>query len=91
MALCRRPGRGPSGGSEHQKRPSPAASIHHFALRVADFDATLARLRQVGVAFETDNTPGDLRMEQVDRIETVRLATLESGGKISVVPRSRAE
>jgi uncharacterized membrane protein YcaP (DUF421 family) len=29
-----------------------------------------------------------LRMEQVERIEDVRLATLESGGKISVVPKS---
>ena len=27
-----------------------------------------------------------LRMEQVERIEDVRLATLEAGGKISVVP-----
>lgn len=32
-----------------------------------------------------------LRMEQVDGIETVGLATLEAGGKISVVPRSRTE
>jgi uncharacterized membrane protein YcaP (DUF421 family) len=28
-----------------------------------------------------------LRMEQVDRVEDVRLATLEAGGKISVVPK----
>jgi uncharacterized membrane protein YcaP (DUF421 family) len=27
-----------------------------------------------------------LRMEQVERVEDVRLATLEAGGKISVVP-----
>jgi uncharacterized membrane protein YcaP (DUF421 family) len=32
-----------------------------------------------------------LRMEQIDGIEAVRLATLEAGGKISVVPRSRTE
>jgi len=32
-----------------------------------------------------------LRMEQVDGIEAVGLATLEAGGKISVVPRSRTE
>jgi hypothetical protein len=28
-----------------------------------------------------------LRMEQVERVEDVRLATLEAGGKISVVPK----
>jgi len=32
-----------------------------------------------------------LRMEQIDGVETVGLATLEAGGKISVVPRSRAD
>lgn len=30
-----------------------------------------------------------LRMEQIDRLEDVKLATLERGGKISVIPKER--
>lgn len=47
---------------------------------VVDRDA----LRRHGIS-DADLAEG-LRMEQVDRIEDVRLATLEGGGKISVVP-----
>jgi uncharacterized membrane protein YcaP (DUF421 family) len=32
-----------------------------------------------------------LRLEQVEHIENVRLATLEGGGRISVAPRKAAE
>ena len=44
--------------TEHDKLPSPAASINHFALRVADFEAALARLRDRGVPYQMDTTPG---------------------------------
>ncbi|HWU14311.1 MAG TPA: YetF domain-containing protein [Caulobacter sp.] len=56
---------------------------------VRDGVADEAALRRHAIA-RADLAEG-LRMEQVDRIETVKLATLEAGGKISVVPRSRAE
>lgn len=48
---------------------------------VIDHDA----MRRHGVS-DADLAEG-LRMEQVDRPEDVRLATLEGGGKISVVPK----
>jgi hypothetical protein len=35
--------------TEHDKLPWPAASIHHFAPRVADFDTALAKLQELGV------------------------------------------
>jgi catechol 2,3-dioxygenase-like lactoylglutathione lyase family enzyme len=60
--------------TEQDKLPSPAASINHFALRVADFDAALARLEQLGVAFETDVTPGgELRQAYVTDPNGVRV------------------
>ncbi len=48
-------------------------------------DPAALRRHEIGQA---DLAEG-LRMEQVDRIEDVRLATLEAGGKISVIPASR--
>jgi catechol 2,3-dioxygenase-like lactoylglutathione lyase family enzyme len=60
--------------TEHDKLPSPAASINHFALRVADFDAALVRLRNLGVPFETDTTPGgELRQVYVTDPNGVRV------------------
>lgn len=60
--------------TEHDKLPSPAASINHFALRVADFDAALARLLDLGVPFETDLTPGgELRQIYVTDPNGVRI------------------
>ena len=60
--------------TEHDKLPSPAASISHFALRVADFDATLARLRALAVPFELDVTPGgELRQVYVTDPNGVRV------------------
>jgi catechol 2,3-dioxygenase-like lactoylglutathione lyase family enzyme len=44
--------------TEQPKVPSSAASINHFALRVADFDAAVAHLTARGVQFETDETLG---------------------------------
>jgi catechol 2,3-dioxygenase-like lactoylglutathione lyase family enzyme len=67
--------------TEHDKRPSPAASINHFALRVADFDAALARLRALGTPFETDTTPGgELRQVYVTDPNGVRVELNAPGG-----------
>ncbi|CAN5326267.1 VOC family protein [soil metagenome] len=60
--------------TEHDKLPSPAASINHFALRVADFDTALAKLQELGVPFETDITPGgELRQIYVSDPNGVRV------------------
>lgn len=60
--------------TEHDKLPSPAASINHFALRVANFDAALARLRALAVPFELDVTPGgELRQVYVTDPNGVRV------------------
>jgi catechol 2,3-dioxygenase-like lactoylglutathione lyase family enzyme len=60
--------------TDHDKLPSPAASIHHFALRVADFEAALARLRDRSVPYETDTTPGgELRQIYVTDPNGVRV------------------
>jgi uncharacterized membrane protein YcaP (DUF421 family) len=52
---------------------------------VRDGVANQAAMRRHAIG-EADLLEG-LRIEQLDRIEDVRLATLEAGGKISVVPR----
>jgi catechol 2,3-dioxygenase-like lactoylglutathione lyase family enzyme len=60
--------------TDHDKLPSPAASINHFALRVANFDAALARLRALAVPFELDVTPGgELRQVYVTDPNGVRV------------------
>ena len=60
--------------AEHDKLPSPAASINHFALRVADFDKALERLRDLGVPYEMDTTPGrELRQIYVTDPNGVRV------------------
>jgi catechol 2,3-dioxygenase-like lactoylglutathione lyase family enzyme len=60
--------------TDHDKLPSPAASINHFALRVANFDAALARLRALAVPFELDVTPGgELRQIYVTDPNGVRV------------------
>jgi uncharacterized membrane protein YcaP (DUF421 family) len=51
---------------------------------VRDGVADVAAMRRHAIG-QADLAEG-LRMEQVDRIEDVRRATLEAGGKISVVP-----
>jgi catechol 2,3-dioxygenase-like lactoylglutathione lyase family enzyme len=40
------------------KAPSKAASINHFALRVADIEETARALEARGVPFEREDTPG---------------------------------
>ncbi|USQ95251.1 YetF domain-containing protein [Caulobacter sp. RL271] len=58
------------------------------AILVRDGVVDEAALRRHAIS-QADLAEG-LRMEQIERIEEVRLATLEAGGKISVVPsRSR--
>ena len=60
--------------TDHDKLPSPAASINHFALRVADFDKALERLRDLGVPYEADTTPGaELRQIYVTDPNGVRV------------------
>ena len=60
--------------TEHDKLPSPAASINHFALRVADFEAALERLRDLGVPYQMDTTPGgELRQIYVTAPNGVRV------------------
>lgn len=60
--------------TEHDKLPSPAASINHFALRVADFDKALERLRDLGIPCEADTTPGgELRQIYVTDPNGVRV------------------
>jgi len=60
--------------TEYDQLPSPAASINHFALRVADFDAALVRPRDLNVPFETDTTPGgELRQVYVSDPNGVRV------------------
>jgi catechol 2,3-dioxygenase-like lactoylglutathione lyase family enzyme len=60
--------------TEHDKLPSPAASINHFALRGADFDKALERTRELGVPYEADTTPGgDLRQIYVTDPNGVRV------------------
>ena len=60
--------------TEHDKLPSPAASINHFALRVADFDKALERLRDLGVPYQMDTTPGgELRQIYVTAPNGVRV------------------
>ncbi len=54
------------------------------AILVRDGVADEAALRRHAIS-QADLAEG-LRMEQVERLEEVRLATLEAGGKISVVP-----
>lgn len=44
--------------TEAPKAPSKAASINHFALRVADIEQAAAELQEKGVAFEREDTPG---------------------------------
>ncbi len=60
--------------TEHDKLPSPAASINHFALRVADFAKALERLRDLGVPYQMDTTPGgELRQIYVTAPNGVRV------------------
>ncbi len=60
--------------TEDAKGPSKAASINHFALRVADIDAAAAELRARGVAFERDDTPGgELRQLYITDPNGVRI------------------
>ncbi|HEX3365701.1 VOC family protein [Phenylobacterium sp.] len=44
--------------TETPKAPSSVAAINHIALRVADFEATLADLKTRGIAFSCETTPG---------------------------------
>ncbi|MBO9558293.1 MAG: DUF421 domain-containing protein [Caulobacter sp.] len=55
------------------------------AILIRDGVVDRGALRRHGIS-DADLAEG-LRMEQVDRTEDVRLATLEGGGKISVVPK----
>jgi catechol 2,3-dioxygenase-like lactoylglutathione lyase family enzyme len=56
------------------KTPSEAASINHFALRVADIDAAAAELSRRGVAFKREETPGaELRQIYVTDPNGVRV------------------
>jgi uncharacterized membrane protein YcaP (DUF421 family) len=50
-------------------------------------DGVLDRAAAARYAITGADLAEGLRMEQVERIEDVRLATLEAGGKISVVPK----
>lgn len=70
-------------------RWSPLARLMKGApvILVRDGVADEAAMRRHAIG-RADLAEG-LRMEQVDGIEAVGLATLEAGGKISVVPRSR--
>jgi uncharacterized membrane protein YcaP (DUF421 family) len=56
---------------------------------VRDGVADQAAMRRHAIG-QTDLLEG-LRMEQVERVEDVRLAMLEAGGKISVVPVTRGD
>jgi catechol 2,3-dioxygenase-like lactoylglutathione lyase family enzyme len=38
--------------------PSTHASINHFALRIADYDAAIAALKAKDIPFDTETTPG---------------------------------
>jgi catechol 2,3-dioxygenase-like lactoylglutathione lyase family enzyme len=44
--------------TEAARTPSKAATINHFALRVADIEAAAADLQRRGVPFEREDTPG---------------------------------
>jgi uncharacterized membrane protein YcaP (DUF421 family) len=57
------------------------------AVLVRQGQADDAALRRHGIS--QDNLMEGLRMEQIDTVADVRLATLEGGGKISVVPEKR--
>lgn len=60
--------------TESPKAPSQVASINHFALRIADYDAALAHLTARGVPFETEDTPGgELRQIYIADPNGVRL------------------
>jgi uncharacterized membrane protein YcaP (DUF421 family) len=54
---------------------------------VRDGLADLKTMRRHGIS-EADLAEG-LRMEQYEKLQDVRLATLEGGGKISIVPKDR--
>src|SRR4051812_43185306 len=67
--------------TEAPKAPSAVASINHFALRVADFDAALAHLTARGVPFETEETPGgELRQLYLTDPNGVRIELNAPGG-----------
>jgi len=42
-----------------KQAPSASSSINHFALRIADYDRTVAELQAQGIAIETEATPGN--------------------------------
>src|SRR5690348_16890675 len=46
-------------GAGTPQAPSTHASINHFALRIANFNAAIARLRAKDIPFEAETTPGD--------------------------------
>jgi catechol 2,3-dioxygenase-like lactoylglutathione lyase family enzyme len=45
--------------ADEAQTPSEAASINHFALRIADYDQAVADLKAKGVAITTAATPGN--------------------------------
>jgi catechol 2,3-dioxygenase-like lactoylglutathione lyase family enzyme len=63
------------------KTPSSGAAINHFALRVADYEATIADLKAKAVPFETETTPGgELRQIYVTDPNGVRIELNSPGG-----------
>ncbi len=63
------------------KGGSQTSSLNHFALRIADFDAERARLDALGVAYETEVTPGGaLRQIYVTDPNGVRVELNAPGG-----------
>jgi catechol 2,3-dioxygenase-like lactoylglutathione lyase family enzyme len=60
--------------TEAAKAPSSAASINHFALRVADIEQAAQDLTAKGVAFKREDTPGgELRQLYVTDPNGVRI------------------
>lgn len=67
--------------TEDAKSPSKAASINHFALRVADIDAAAADLAARGIAFDREDTPGgELRQLYITDPNGVRIELNALGG-----------
>jgi catechol 2,3-dioxygenase-like lactoylglutathione lyase family enzyme len=61
-------------GTDNAKTPSKAATINHFALRVADIEAAAVDLQRRGVPFEREDTPGgELRQLYVTDPNGVRV------------------
>jgi len=45
--------------AEAEQAPSAVSSINHFALRIADYDKTVAELKAKGIPIQTESTPGN--------------------------------